>query len=799
MTLRPIAPAHVMHRCRFVLVTIALMLMPWTNVFGQPGTTYAFTASNTAYAPLAGGTVLLSGASLNDQVFAVQLPANFWYCGTWYGSMHVSSNGFIAFGAPMSAANSTPLSSPEAYAGAIAPFGCDLQASSSSSEVRWQRLGNELVIQWSAVQRAFAGNTESLSFQARLNLLTGAIRFVYGGVTGLHASTSAQPQVGLRGTSNSYPMQVNNRRVGTGAESWASPLSGTGNASALRFTATAPARSPASGQTYTFTPPAPCIPTVSISASPAVVRCIGTPITFSCTTTNAGSAPQYAWSVNGSPVGTGSTFTSAALSHGDVVTLVLTSSAGCASGATATALRTVDLSNVLMAQAQATSAIPCNGGTTTVVVTASGGTGTLAGTGPYTRPAGTSTFTVTDGAGCITTASITLTQPTAVQAVATVLSPESGCNTHDATVMVAATGGTPPYAGAGQQMGYAAGPVSFTVVDANGCAGSTGLTIPAPDTDADGLNDCVDPCPSNPDNGDDDGDGTLNCLDGCPLDAMKTSPGNCGCGQPEPGAACNDGNASTVNDVIGANCQCTGTFIGPCIQTTLIATPGPTLSCGAVGKRVLGPGHAGRLYAKPAVRMMDGQKQPATMYGFELVNTTTRYTRYAWSNTYCLVLGGWSSDPLLCGTHTYEVRVNVSFNGGANWCGWGPACTVEITNQRPVPGCTPPQQVTTVDLRSFTEEMAEDMAAEPPVLQLWPNPNAGDELHVAMEGLVTEEEQAQLTITDLQGRAIDHRRIGLIGTSINERIHLPRTPAPGIYLVNVVVGDLSITERLVIQ
>ena len=57
---------------------------------------------------------------------------------------------------------------------------------------------------------------------------------------------------------------------------------------------------------------------------------------------------------------------------------------------------------------------------------------------------------------------------------------------------------------------------------------------------------------------DTDNDGTCDLTDGCPTDANKTSPGNCGCGNPEPGATCDDGNVLTINDVIGANCQCAG-------------------------------------------------------------------------------------------------------------------------------------------------------------------------------------------------------------------------------------------------
>ncbi|MCW5900573.1 MAG: hypothetical protein KIT10_15010 [Flavobacteriales bacterium] len=57
---------------------------------------------------------------------------------------------------------------------------------------------------------------------------------------------------------------------------------------------------------------------------------------------------------------------------------------------------------------------------------------------------------------------------------------------------------------------------------------------------------------------DSDGDGVCDALDGCPFDPLKTQPGICGCGNPEPGTACDDGNPATANDVIGANCQCAG-------------------------------------------------------------------------------------------------------------------------------------------------------------------------------------------------------------------------------------------------
>ena len=58
-----------------------------------------------------------------------------------------------------------------------------------------------------------------------------------------------------------------------------------------------------------------------------------------------------------------------------------------------------------------------------------------------------------------------------------------------------------------------------------------------------------------------DEDGTCDADDGCPNDPNKIAPGNCGCGNPEPGATCNDGNPLTENDMVNAACECAGTPI----------------------------------------------------------------------------------------------------------------------------------------------------------------------------------------------------------------------------------------------
>ncbi|MHC5005656.1 MAG: M12 family metallo-peptidase, partial [Planctomycetota bacterium] len=85
---------------------------------------------------------------------------------------------------------------------------------------------------------------------------------------------------------------------------------------------------------------------------------------------------------------------------------------------------------------------------------------------------------------------------------------------------------------------------------ADGCPDDPDFTEPGPcgcgstfdDSDGDGLPDCLDGCPADPDKTepgdcgcgvadvDSDGDGAADCVDGCPDDPDKTEPGDCGCG-----------------------------------------------------------------------------------------------------------------------------------------------------------------------------------------------------------------------------------------------------------------------------
>ncbi|NCA24809.1 MAG: hypothetical protein EBS91_09465, partial [Betaproteobacteria bacterium] len=82
-----------------------------------------------------------------------------------------------------------------------------------------------------------------------------------------------------------------------------------------------------------------------------------------------------------------------------------------ANGCTGSAPLTINQPTLLTATAVINAPILCHGGTTTITVSASGGTASYSGTGVFTVSAGAYSYTVTDAHGCTSTVSGTVVQP----------------------------------------------------------------------------------------------------------------------------------------------------------------------------------------------------------------------------------------------------------------------------------------------------------------------------------------------------------------------------------------------------
>jgi glycine rich protein/type IX secretion system substrate protein/Big-like domain-containing protein len=126
-----------------------------------------------------------------------------------------------------------------------------------------------------------------------------------------------------------YQWKVNSTNMGTGSSFTYTPLNGDTVTTTLTSNATCvlPA-SVTSSPIYMGTNPG-VHPTVSISTPNSTICATSTPVTFTASAVNPGTAPVYEWKKNGTIVGANSPTYSTVVADGDVVFAVLASNADC--------------------------------------------------------------------------------------------------------------------------------------------------------------------------------------------------------------------------------------------------------------------------------------------------------------------------------------------------------------------------------------------------------------------------------------------------------------------------------------
>jgi len=134
------------------------------------------------------------------------------------------------------------------------------------------------------------------------------------------------------GPTPTYAWKVNGNPVGGNSPTYTTSTLATGDVVTCQLTSNATCASPTTVTgTMTMTIIPNVTPTINVTANPGNNICAGTSVTFTAATTNGGPAPTYQWYVNGNPVGNnGSTYNTATLANGDVVTCTMTSNATCA-------------------------------------------------------------------------------------------------------------------------------------------------------------------------------------------------------------------------------------------------------------------------------------------------------------------------------------------------------------------------------------------------------------------------------------------------------------------------------------
>ncbi|MBG9376879.1 autotransporter-associated beta strand repeat-containing protein [Panacibacter sp. DH6] len=232
-----------------VLLTIAN-----TTLFAQVSG-YAFTQSTSTYAPIT-GTNLGTGGWDDNNYLNIPLGFTFNFNGINYTTCNVQSNGYVMLGGtvPVSTGGNptqyVPVSATTTYEGAIAAFGFDLYSSATNTRISYTTSGTApnriFIVQWNNARR-FNYTGDVLNFQVRLYETSNVAEVRYGTCTATSA-TNEDVQVGLRGATNA---DFNNRSTTT---NWAATTAGAANNATCRTRNTL---MPASGLTFTWTPPPP--------------------------------------------------------------------------------------------------------------------------------------------------------------------------------------------------------------------------------------------------------------------------------------------------------------------------------------------------------------------------------------------------------------------------------------------------------------------------------------------------------------------------------------------------------------
>jgi len=226
-----------------------LGLIPLT-VLGYATTVaqYQFSSELGTYSEFSTGTVLGTSANDNEVFPGIPLGFNFYFGGSFYSSISVAANGFVAMGDSIITSN-VPISSASGTNYLTSAMGRDIK-SRDTGDLRYSQSGTApnrvFTVQWRHYRRVPSTcANDDFSFQISLYENGGLVKFTYGSCFAVTSPTAAAIQVGLRGANNAdFATRMT-------TSDWASTTAGTANSSSCTLSNTV---YPTQGQTFTFDP-----------------------------------------------------------------------------------------------------------------------------------------------------------------------------------------------------------------------------------------------------------------------------------------------------------------------------------------------------------------------------------------------------------------------------------------------------------------------------------------------------------------------------------------------------------------
>jgi hypothetical protein len=289
---------------KLLLLSFFFMLL-WNNGWGQVSN-YTFSQSAGTYSAITGGTVYNSGTGGSyiggsgvTNWTNLNPGFNIVFNGVSYNRFSIVKNGYIVMGNSAGTIITSPISNSLGANNVISAFGWGLEAinTNSNSNVRWQVTGSSpnrvLTVQWTQF-RSSSTNADVLNFQLKVFEGSNIVQTVYGTCTPTSGTATLFPQVGLRGSTNA---DFNSRNMASDPNAaWLNnTTASTSNSGSPYFKGNT---RPASGTTYTWTPPAACTsPTITANPnSSAASTCLnGTAFTALSVTASGTATLSYQW------------------------------------------------------------------------------------------------------------------------------------------------------------------------------------------------------------------------------------------------------------------------------------------------------------------------------------------------------------------------------------------------------------------------------------------------------------------------------------------------------------------------